>query len=96
MNECIFKGGLASCTIDFRIIFKRLLIAGVTCFICIHNHPTGFCSESKDDILTTKRLNMIGNFIGIELLDHIIIGSGGQFNSLHSNAAYAFECNIKL
>ncbi|UTW70931.1 hypothetical protein KHA80_17125 [Anaerobacillus sp. HL2] len=42
--------------------------------ICLHNHPSGISSPSREDIEVTKRLVESGKVIGIELLDHIIIG----------------------
>ena len=43
--------------------------------ILCHNHPSGDPSPSKEDILITKRLKECGTLLGIEVLDHIIIGN---------------------
>ena len=43
--------------------------------IILHNHPSGDPSPSREDMLTTKRIQDAGALIGIELLDHIIIGN---------------------
>lgn len=42
--------------------------------ICLHNHPSGDPTPSREDIAVTKRLVECGQIIGIEVLDHIIIG----------------------
>ena len=47
----------------------------------IHNHPSGDVTPSKEDIATTIRLKECGQILGIELLDHIIIGDQ-KFTSL--------------
>ena len=49
--------------------------------ILVHNHPSGDISPSASDVLTTKKIAKLGEEIGIELLDHIIIGDG-EFSSL--------------
>ena len=43
-------------------------------FILLHNHPSGDPTPSQEDILLTQRVRKAGDLIGIELLDHIIIG----------------------
>jgi DNA repair protein RadC len=47
------------------------------CILCIfaHNHPSGDCTPSTDVIELTKRLYQVGKIIGIDVLDHIIIGN---------------------
>ena len=63
-----------SSLISPRELFIDALQMGAVYIILIHNHPSGDPTPSKDDILITKRVNEAGNLIGIELLDHIIIG----------------------
>ncbi|PFP21925.1 hypothetical protein COJ96_25505 [Bacillus sp. AFS073361] len=50
--------------------------------IVAHNHPSGNAFPSREDIDVTKRLVEVGKTVGIELLDHGIIGSSGMFVSL--------------
>ena len=45
-----------------------------------HNHPSGDPTPSKEDLLTTRRIREAGALIGIELLDHIIIGDNCYFS----------------
>lgn len=45
-------------------------------FICVHNHPSGDPTPSSEDIEVSKRLKMSSELIGIDFLDHIIIGNG--------------------
>jgi DNA repair protein RadC len=44
--------------------------------IVAHNHPSGNPEASQDDISLTKRLIQAGNIVGIEVIDHLIIGDG--------------------
>lgn len=49
--------------------------------IAVHNHPSGDVTPSQEDIITTMRLKECGLILGIDLLDHIIIGDN-RFTSL--------------
>lgn len=59
-----------------REIFIRLLLVGASSFVVSHNHPSGDCTPSKEDIQTTRRLKECADIMGIMLLDHIIVGDG--------------------
>ena len=64
-----------------REIFREAIKANAIKMILVHNHPSGDISPSASDVLTTKKIAKHGEEIGIELLDHIIIGDG-EFSSL--------------
>ena len=61
--------------IDAGAIFREALKAGAEEIIVAHNHPSGDPKPSKADIVTTKELKDLGARLGVELLDHIVIGS---------------------
>jgi DNA repair protein RadC len=65
--------------VDFRLVFRRLLDAQAYAFICVHNHPTGDLTPSREDKDLTDRLTEAGKMIGIQLLDHLIVSSEGFF-----------------
>ena len=67
-------GTVNACLLHTWKIMIRNLLCGAGTFIVVHNHPSGEVSVSKENISTTKRLFEAGRLIGIELLDHIIIG----------------------
>ena len=71
----VSKGGLEHAFVDVRIIYQTALMAHATGFILVHNHPSGDPTPSKEDIETTKRLYNAATLLGIELLDHIVIGN---------------------
>jgi len=48
--------------------------------IFVHNHPSGDTRPSQEDILLTRRLVQAGELLGIQVLDHIIVGDGGHFS----------------
>ena len=71
-----------------REIFYNALKNKAVSIIVMHNHPSGNPMPSKEDILITKRLIEAGKLIGIELLDHIILGDN-RYISL-KESGYAF------
>ena len=77
----IFVGGLNSSIVHPREIFSEALRFNSASIIVCHNHPSGDPSPSDEDINITLRLKECGKLMGIELLDHIIIG-GTSYVSL--------------
>ena len=63
-----------------REVFMRLLLAGASSFVVIHNHPSGDCTPSKVDIDITRVLKEAGNMMGIPLIDHIIAGGSDHYS----------------
>ena len=53
---------------------EKALLGNAVSIILIHNHPSGDCTPSRPDIEVTKRLVEAGKIVGVEVLDHIIIG----------------------
>lgn len=80
-QENIFIGSLNESIVHPREIFKIALDENAAAIIILHNHPSGNPSPSNSDIEITKELVKAGNLLGIEILDHIIIG-GKKYVSL--------------
>lgn len=57
-----------------REIFRDALLAGASAIFLAHNHPSGDPSPSADDRRLTRRLAQAGSTVGIDLLDHIVVG----------------------
>lgn len=70
----ISVGSLDSSIVHPREVFKEAISASAASVIFVHNHPSGSTEASEDDIKLTKRLAEVGDLMGIEVLDHIIIG----------------------
>ena len=73
-KKTIFIGSLNHSVVHPREIFKEAIRKAAASIICFHNHPSGDPTPSKEDIEVTKRLFECGKIIGIDLLDHIILG----------------------
>lgn len=82
-ESLLFKGTINQSLVHPREIFKEAYILSASSIICVHNHPSLDESPSNEDFLVTKRLFEIGNLLGIELLDHIIIGN--NYYSFYDN-----------
>lgn len=72
----ITVGGLSSSVITPRELFRQGISSNSASVIVAHNHPSGDPSPSPEDINVSKRLTEAGKMIGIEVLDHVIIGDG--------------------
>ncbi|MBN2330750.1 MAG: DNA repair protein RadC [Candidatus Aenigmarchaeota archaeon] len=70
-------GGLNTNSFHPREVFGPALIEAAEAVILVHNHPSGDPAPSKDDIKATARLTKAGKMLGVEVLDHIIIGKDG-------------------
>ncbi|WP_082235967.1 RadC family protein [Halobacillus massiliensis] len=73
-RQTIFIGSLNASIVHPREVFKEAVKRSAASIICAHNHPSGDPTPSQEDIQVTRRLNECGKMIGIELLDHIVIG----------------------
>jgi len=69
-------GSLNSSIVHPREVFCEAIKKNSASIIICHNHPSGDATPSSEDINVTKRLKECGKLIGIDLLDHIIIGDG--------------------
>lgn len=74
------KGSLNQTIVHPRELYKTAIKAGAAAIIVAHNHPSGSVEPSAEDIKVTKRLAEAGKIIGIELLDHLIIGDSAYLS----------------
>ena len=79
--ETVSVGCLDASIVHPREVFKTAVARAAAAVIVAHNHPSGCAEPSRDDLALTARLSDCGRLLGIELLDHIIVGRG-EFTSL--------------
>ena len=75
-------GSLNSSIVHPREVFKVAILSNAASIIIFHNHPSGDPTPSREDVNVTNRLKEAGKLIGIDLIDHIIIGSENSYCSL--------------
>jgi DNA repair protein radc len=76
-RKTISIGSLNSTVVHPREVFRAAIENSSASIICVHNHPSGDPTPSPEDIIMTQRLREVGEIIGIELLDHVIVGRTG-------------------
>jgi len=74
------KGTIDMSLLGIREIYIRALLAGASRIILCHNHPSKDCTPSEKDIVNTKKVKDAGDIMGVELLDHIVIGGPSYFS----------------
>ena len=79
VRHTVFVGSTDMVFFNPREILRTALLAMATRIVVVHNHPSGIPDPSRDDLEVTAKLNEACETIGIELLDHVIIGREGQF-----------------
>lgn len=76
----LFVGTINSSLVHPREIFKNAYLLSASFFICVHNHPSGDPSPSKEDVVLTKKLKEIGELHAIYLVDHLVIGDNCYYS----------------
>jgi DNA repair protein RadC len=77
----VSRGILTATLVHPREVYRPAIVGGAAAIIVAHNHPSGDPAPSVDDRELTIRLRDAGELIGIPLLDHVVLGSGGAFTS---------------
>ena len=77
--------GLNTSVVRIGEIFRPAIEAPAAAVIIAHNHPSGSCEPSPEDVRVTQECVKAGKLLGIEVLDHIIIGDG-RYASLKERA----------
>jgi len=67
-------GSLNASIVHPREVFRAAIKCSSASIICAHNHPSGDPTPSPEDISLTQRLLQAGEIVGIDVLDHLIIG----------------------
>lgn len=80
----LFMGGISGSVVSPRDIFKYAIRLNTPRVIFVHNHPSGDSHPSHADITTTKQLIQAGKLLGINVVDHIIIGKNNCFSIVYN------------
>lgn len=82
----ISVGCLTSSLVHPREVFQEAVLARAAAIVLFHNHPSGDPEPSADDLAMTRRLVAAGALMGIEVLDHLVLGAG-RYVSLKQRGA---------
>lgn len=83
-EEVASVGSLDASIVHPREVFKVAVKRSASAILCLHNHPSGDPTPSPEDIAVTRRLCEAGKLLGIDVLDHIVVGDG-RFVSLKAS-----------
>jgi DNA repair protein RadC len=86
MHE-VYIGNVSSAVVRPAEVFRDAVRQNAPCLILVHNHPSGDPSPSPEDVNLTKLLVAAGEQLGIEVLDHVVIGDH-RFASLKSHGLW--------
>jgi len=84
-KKLLFMGTVNKSVVHPREIFKEAYLTSAASIICIHNHPSGNPTPSKEDIIFTNKLINISMIQGIKINDHIIIGKNNYYSFFENN-----------
>jgi DNA repair protein RadC len=78
--QIVSEGGITSTTVDPRLIFRKAIELEAVSIIASHNHPSGNLKPSKSDQALTQKLLEGSSYLGIRLLDHLIVSDKGYYS----------------
>lgn len=79
-NAIVFQGTLTQSLVHPREIFAKAIEDRAAKIMVAHNHPSGNLEPSLEDVEVTEKLKEAGRLMGIEVLDHIIVGKNGYWS----------------
>ena len=92
----IGRGNVNSAGISVRRIVETALAANAVSVVLSHNHPSGLAVPSREDILTTRRVAVALDAVGIVLADHIVVADEDFVSMADSNMYSPDECRLIL
>ncbi len=90
-HQLVTIGTMDTLLVDPKIVFRSAVIAGAAAIVILHNHPSGNPTPSEADIKVTRDLIRAGQLLKIEVLDHVIIGSGNPGRCSLREAGYFYS-----
>lgn len=90
----VSQGGLNSTAVVANDIIRPLIAMGASAFVVAHNHPSGDPTPSREDYVMTDRIKKAAECVGLQILDHIVIGGvrgGGHRAILERYATGTFD-----
>ena len=79
-RKLVSKGGINSTIVDVKLVFKEAVEGSASCLILCHNHPSGNCFPSNEDLKITKKLQEGAKLLDIQILDHVIVAGDDYYS----------------
>lgn len=84
-KKMLFRGTLHSCIFHPRDLFRFVVTTNAFSFIVAHNHPSGDCRPSQEDLRITKRIKALAEMIEIRMNDHLILSRNSYYSFSDQN-----------
>jgi DNA repair protein RadC len=91
-TKTLFTGGTDECSVSVKLIFKEAIQCEANRIIVAHNHPSGDLTPSYADLELTQKMIFAGMMVGIQVLDHLILGNG-DYLSMRATTDLWKECD---
>jgi DNA repair protein RadC len=85
----LYKGSVNSASVRVAELLRPALRENCPSLILVHNHPSGDPTPSPEDVLVTRRVRTSGEMMDIDVLDHVVIGSGGYVSMKEKGLGFA-------
>ena len=82
--EIVTVGSVNACFVDMKDVFRHSILNNAARLICFHNHPSGDPTPSSEDEDLIEKVGKCGELLGVELVDHIIIGEDKKYFSFRN------------
>lgn len=89
--ETVSIGTLNATLVSPGMVMKGAILAGAYAIMLAHNHPSGDRTPSAEDVTITRRIIDAGAILGIDVVDHLIVGGGG-----YRSMCYSGDCDFKV
>ena len=77
-TQIVYQGGLNATVVRIADCFREAVRLGAAAIVLVHNHPSGDPTPSPEDVRLTAEVGRAGELLGIDVLDHVIVGRGGH------------------
>ena len=84
----LYRGTLHRAAVEPRAVLREGLLLGAAGLVLFHTHPSGDPAPSREDLLFTRRMARAGEVVGIEMVDHLVVGVGGAWVSLKERGGW--------
>lgn len=88
LDKELYRGTINRASVEPRAILKEALLLSASGVLLFHTHPSGDPAPSAEDLAFTRRLARAGEIVGVELVDHLVLGTTDRFVSLRERGAW--------